>query len=507
MISGFDRRVFHGHRRTLRSARDLESYLALNRILKKQFGQQVEKVSPPLKPASWEEAQRPQRPVLYWEDNDDDKEDWARSIAAHDKIREGLIGGLTAVEVCWSFKVGGPRESPKLKLKACTRKCLHLDPSWMDPEVGLMSARIPSWFPFPLQVGLNGREGLARPRDREGLQYVRQDNGCVWRQDYARAPALWDTPLRRNGAEWLNPVAPKLNPIHQQIFQGYRTGYDWSTYQSEGATDLVFGEAEFVRRHYRAGIEPSLATFGRADVMRLLGRQIPLNGKIPRRFASSLRSDVQERPAGVRIKQSLHGNSVKAYDQACNVRRVETTLHRVEGLRVYRPKEGGTAEDLDGRPLRQGVADLHRRAEVSQKANERYLHALATLDDSTRLEELGDDLSQRVCGHGKWFRGVRPWEPADSRLLAAISRGEFSLNGLRNRDLRPLLFDLPASSPKQARRQSARVSRLLRLLRAQGLVQKVPRTHRYQVTAPGRRALTANLAARHATIAQLAKVA
>ena len=102
---------------------------------------------------------------------------------------------------------------------------------------------------------------------------------------------------------------------------------------------------------------------------------------------------------------------------------------------------------------------------------------------------------------------MRPWEPADSRLLAAISRGEFSLNGLRNRDLRPLLFDLPASSPKQARRQSARVSRLLRLLRAQGLLQKVPRAHRYQVTAAGRKALTAILAARHATIAQLAKVA
>jgi hypothetical protein len=511
VISGFDRLVFHGHLRTLSSARDMEYYLAMNRILKKEFGQHVEKVSQQLKQASLREAQSRHRPVLYLEDNDDNKEDLARSIAAQDKIREGLVCVLTAVEVCWSFKVVGERESQQLKLRACTRKCLHLYHYWMDPEVGLMSARIQSWFPFPIQVCLNGREWLARQMDRERLKYARQDNCFVWLQDYARAQALLDLQLRQNWAEWLNPIAQKLNPLHQQIFQRYRTWYYWSTYQSEWATDLVFRQGEFLRHHYRAWIEQSLATFGSTDVMRFLGRKIPLSGKIPRRFAGSLRSDVQERPEGVRIKHSLNGNSVKAYDKAFtlmgNVLRVETTLNRVEDFRVYRPKEGGAADDLDWRPLRKGIADLHRRAEVSQKANERYLNALASLDDSTRLQELVDRLSQRRCWHGKWFRGLRPWEPADSRLLAAISRGEFSLNGLRNRDLRPLLFDLPASSPQEARRQSSRITRLLRLLRAHGLLQKLPRSHRYQVTAPGRTALTAILAARNATVAQLSKVA
>jgi hypothetical protein len=511
VLSGFDRLVFHGHLRTLSSARDMEFYLAMNRILKKDFGQHVEEVSRRLKQASLEEAQCQRRPIIYLEDNDQPKEDLARSIASHDKIREGLVCVMTAVEVCWSFKVAGERESQKLKLKACTRKCLHLYHYWMDPQVGLMSARIQSWFPFPIQVCLNGREWLARQMDREKLKYVRQDNCFVWLQDYLRAQALLDTQLKQNWAEWLNLIAQRLNPIHEQIFQRYRTWYYWSTYQSEWATDLVFREAEFLRRRYRAWIEQSLATFGSADVMRFLGRNLPLSGKIPRRFTGSLRSDVQERPEGVRIKHSLNGNSVKAYDKAFtflgNVLRVETTLNRVKDFRVYRPKEGGAADDLDWRPLRKGIADLHRRAEVSQKANERYLNGLASLDDSTRLEELVDALSQRLCWHGKWFRGLRPWEPADSRLLAAISRGEFNLNGLRNRDLRPLLFDQPANSPQETRRQSARVSRLLRLLRAHGLLQKVPRTHRYQVTAAGRKALTAILAARHATVAELAKVA
>ena len=133
VISGFDRLVFHGHLRTLSSARDRESYLAMNRILKKNIGQHVEEVSRQLKQASLEEAQRQRRPVLYLEDNEEAKEDLARSIATRDKIREGLICVLTAVQVCGSSKVVGQRESQKLKLKACTRKCLHLYHYGMDP--------------------------------------------------------------------------------------------------------------------------------------------------------------------------------------------------------------------------------------------------------------------------------------------------------------------------------------------------------------------------------------
>ena len=91
---------------------------------------------------------------------------------------------------------------------------------------------------------------------------------------------------------------------------------------------------------------------------------------------------------------------------------------------------------------------------------------------------------------------VRPLDWEDSTLLEAVGRGEFVLNGLRNRDLQRLLFDTPAESPKEVKRRSARVSRQLRMLRAHGVIQKVPKTHRYQVTPAGRKAITAILTAR-----------
>jgi hypothetical protein len=70
-----------------------------------------------------------------------------------------------------------------------------------------------------------------------------------------------------------------------------------------------------------------------------------------------------------------------------------------------------------------------------------------------------------------------------------VNRGDFLINGLRNRDLQALLYEQPAASHPEQRRRSAAISRKLRMLRAHGLIRKVPRTHRYQITAEGRSSL------------------
>ena len=104
---------------------------------------------------------------------------------------------------------------------------------------------------------------------------------------------------------------------------------------------------------------------------------------------------------------------------------------------------------------------------------------------------------------GQSVRALHPFDPDDSALLEAVNRGEFTINGLRNRDLQALLYPGPALCKQEQRRRSASISRKLRLLRAHGLIQKLAHTHRYQVTEKGRLILTALLAARHATLKQL----
>lgn len=80
------------------------------------------------------------------------------------------------------------------------------------------------------------------------------------------------------------------------------------------------------------------------------------------------------------------------------------------------------------------------------------------------------------------------------------------LHGFRNRDLRQALYG-DSSDPTETRRLSSAVSRKLRLLRAHGLILKIQKTHRYQITAQGRRILSALLTARKADVTKLADAA
>jgi len=102
-------------------------------------------------------------------------------------------------------------------------------------------------------------------------------------------------------------------------------------------------------------------------------------------------------------------------------------------------------------------------------------------------------------------RRVRALDPLghDRVLLEVVCRGEFTLNGFRNRDLQRVFFGAPADEEREQRRRSAWVSRKLRLLRAHGVIRKVPGTYRYQVTERAQRAVGAIFAALGATVRDL----
>src|SRR3954454_2688313 len=104
-------------------------------------------------------------------------------------------------------------------------------------------------------------------------------------------------------------------------------------------------------------------------------------------------------------------------------------------------------------------------------------------------------------------RALNPLAPGDAALLEAVSRHEFLINGLRNRDLRRLLYGDKEAPAAEQRRQSAAITRQLRRLRGHGLIHKVPKTHRYVVSEAGRRAITALLAARNASTEELTRCA
>jgi len=511
VLSGFDRLVLRGTLRSIAYAEGMHQYLWNNQVLLKDFGSHVEQVSQRLKAASLAEANAAGRPVRYLASAEVSKEDIARRIAADDGITHGPVCVLTSVEPCRTFEIYRNRDTKHLELQPRVRKCLFLYHYAVHPVFGFLNARIQTWFPFSIQICLNGREWLARQMDAVGLSYLRHDNCFPWVEDWPRAQHLLDQQLTVEWPALLDGIARTLNPIHDEIFQARPTTYYWTTYQSEWAIDLSFRTAAELRRLYPRLLQHAMTTFGSTDIMRFLGRRISLNGDLPKQFDGQVVSDLRQRQEGVRIKHRLNDNSVKLYDKAYtelgNVLRAEATLNTVTDFRVYRPKEGAPEGGLAWRALRRGIADLHRRGEVSRKATERYLDALASVDQDTTLEDVLLRLGQPTYWHGRRVRALQPFAPDDRQLIQAISRGEFALNGVRNRDLQRLCFAQPATTPTEARRRSAWASRKLRLLRAHGLIHKVTGTHRYHLTKAGRTVTTAILTALRSSVRQLTAAA
>lgn len=511
-LSGFDRLVFRGSLRRLNYgywdrelqslvAQGMEQYLWQNHLLFKDYLDHVKRVSQKVKQASVKPFESQGLPVEFLRNPSADKDEIARAIAAERKVESGLVCALSSVELSPSFEHRGTHLVRRVK------PCQVLYQYQIHPQVGWTYARIQTWFPFNIQVGLNGREWLARQMDQQGLKYRQQGNCFVWIEDYGQAQKLMNQQLEINWAELLNGFAGQLNPLHENIFEQYPASYYWTAYQSEWATDIVFREADFLKRLMPLLVRHGMLSFSSPDVMRYFGRRVNQSGAIPANFNGTLETDLKRRQEGERVKYRINGNSAKFYDKAYSemgsvLRGAETTINTVQDFRTYRCKEGGPEEDLQWRPMRKGIADLHRRAEVSQKANDRLLNALAGVDDGRSVEELTAGIQKHTQWVGRRVRALCPWGQ-DKELFTAINHGEFFINGFRNRDLQALLYATPAESPAERRRRSSAISRKLRMLRAHGLIQKVSHTHRYHVTATGCTILVAVLTTASTTVHQL----
>jgi hypothetical protein len=436
------------------------------------------------------------------------KEDLVRELLRREGLTEGLVCVLSCVEPCQSYTIQRNRETRHLDLKPALRKCLHWYLYFLDPVWGLCHVRIQSWLPLTVHVCINGREWLCRQLQKAGIGFTRSDNCLTSVADVEAAQKLLDG---QPWAKWngmLNRLLKRSCPALLELpLADRRHKYYWSAEETEWATDVMFRSPAALAKWYPSLIQHATTTFSSRDVMRFLGRtRLPARGGVDVRFNGQVVSHLRERPEGLRIKHRMNANSVKMYDKQGSVLRIETTINDAHDLSVYRTSESDTKGKKKWQRLRKGVADLPRRAAISQAANRRYLSALAATDATTPLGQVADAIRRPLIRQGRRFRGLNPISGPDADLAAVLLRGEFVLNGFRNRDVRQRLHP-GTSTVVQQRRHSAQISRLLRLFREHGLIRKLKGKHRYHLTAHGRRTLPAFIAARNASTEKLNKLA
>ena len=506
ILHGLDRIRIRGTKRQWGHPGGLAKYLWIQGVRLVGFGKHAEQTSKRIKAATEQLAREAGLSVQYLASPGVDKDQRARQIAQQHGVREGLAAVLSAVEPCWSFEIHRDRASKRIDLQRAYRKCLHYYHYFNHPQLGWMNVRFQTWLPFNVHVCLNGREWLCRQMELHRLAYRRRDNCLVWVEDVAAAQRLLDEQLRTDWPALLDGLVRQVYPLERQLYPaGSPVPYYWSVDESEWASDFLFNRPEDLERLYPRLIERAMTSLGSRQVLRFLGRRVPAEGY--GRFTGEVLTDLRQRPSGIRVKHWVNHNSIKMYDKQGSVLRVETTINDASDIKVYRSKEGDPQGPKSWRILRKGIADLHRRAQVSQQANQRYVQALAGVDEGQRLAEVGKELSGRVPWKGRTVRGLNLLAPEDVALLEAVNQGQYALHGFRNADIREQLFGAESQDLPARRRQSSAVTRKFHLLRAHGLIRKLPHTHRYRVTEKGRAQIGLLLLARQANTEKLCPAA
>lgn len=495
-LSTFDRMIFKGHFCFMHKRENRYYLLSKENVLLKDFGKFALKVTGQIKDNAIKIADEANRPYIYLNSPKVSKENVAKDIMKADNIQQGLICILSSVELCRSFQVVSNRERKELELNFMDRKCMFLYFYYLDEEFGLMHIRVQTWFPFDIQVYINGREYLSRQLDAAGIAYERYENSFLSISDLKKAQELADRLVTKKWDRTFDNFAHKVNPYLSRINEIFGKGYFWVLDQCEYATDVMFKSRNDLLSIYPDLVEHASLSFSSKDVMTFLGRKLHNN------FLGEVVSDKKCRPQGVRVKHRMKENSIKMYDK-WSVLRIETTINNPREFKVY--KEAIRKGELRKTwvPMGKGVSNIYRYAQVSQESNIRYLNALSAVEDTSEVAADLEKLCNSIQKNGKRYSGFNPLSKACCDIFLAVLNGSNYINGFSNKDIRKILYPcLPANS-ETVKKMSGRITRLLIKLRAHKLIAKIPHSFRYAVTQKGIRIMSAALKLKRKDFPQL----
>jgi len=498
-ISGFDRMLIRGTVRSISNVEGMGKFLSSQRVLLKDFGAYAKRLSDGLKEHVEQVYGKSERPYLYLQSTGKSKEEIAEEICQKDRIDEGLVCVLAALELNWSFDIERNGEKKHLQLVSRQRKCLHFYFYYMDREFGLMHVRLQSWLPFSIQVCVNGREWLARQMDRAGIGYKKHQNSFTWIDKLDKAQQILTRLEEQGWIRMLHQFARGVNCYQKKNNTVRLNNYYWTVIQAEFATDILFDSAASLQAIYPALVHHAIEQFHTKDVLRFLGR------RTNRLFSGKATSTMVERIEGVRVKHWIEQNSIKMYDKAGSILRVETTLNNPRPFKTRRRVLERGKYRLKWLRMRKGIVDIRRHSELCRAANYRYLDALAVVDSPDPSHQVLDPLCQRIRYNNRNYRGLNPIAKRDCPFFQAMLRGEHSIQGFRNRDICKALHLHHPCDRELRRHATAHVSRRLALYRAHGLIARIPGTHRYRVTKKGHAAMPLALKLRTASMTSLAK--
>jgi hypothetical protein len=268
------------------------------------------------------------------------------------------------------------------------------------------------------------------------------------------------------GAEQIDALLRKWLARLPQPFTAddQRAGYEYevSILQAELSLTQVLDRPLTGRVFFEEVIREHL-DLGRPDRVLLI-----FDRRVTRRTPGRFRTRVITEGVIPSLHVDYKHSRVKQYHKEGRALRTETTINDT--------RDFGIGKRLTNLPALRGVGF---------GANRRLLDVQRVSHDCQLGEEAFAQITQPITVDGQRAAALRFEQDRVQALLSALVVFSLLPTGFSNRDLREHLAPLLGLSPSQL--PPGRMTYDLRRLRLHGLIERLPRTHRYQLTPDGRR--------------------
>jgi hypothetical protein len=332
----------------------------------------------------------------------------------------------------------------------------------IDRDSGPFFLKFSSYFPYNAKLCLNGHEYAKRQLAKAGIAFEALDNGIQSCAEPERLQAICDglsaAKIDALLRKWLRRLPHPFTAADRRA--GYR--YDISILQAEFSLTQVLDRPEHGRLLFEQVIRENL-DLGRPDQVQLIfGRRI--NRATPGRFRTRVLTQGVTPSLHVDYKRTR----IKQYHKEGRALRTETTINNAYDFRV-------------GRRL----ANLPALRQIGFAANRRLLNLERLSHDCMLAEDTFQAIDHPVSHNGQRASGLRFADPKVHHLWHALMLFRLLADGFRSADLRQQLADLRGCLPQSFGRGA--ITYQLRRLRLHGMIERLPRSHRYRVTDLGSR--------------------
>lgn len=378
----------------------------------------------------------------------------------------GLVHIISAMEGCNTYKPWHDKTTGKTFLRPDTSKCLHYYFYFIDEQVGLGYVRVPTWCPFRLQVYINGHNLLASELKQAGIKFSMIDNAFDSLEDVGKAQELSDKISIEKLHRKLDEFAWRFCPVYKDL----NLRYHWSVMQAEYATDIVFKKQESLQRIYSELVSTAIHTVKPENIATFLGH------KLDPRYEGEVGNNYNVRIKGSRIKHTMGSVSIKMYDKFSKILRIETTANDISFFKHFREvvhRDGTSSHEMA--PLKKNIYSLSFLTDNLKASNRRYLEFISAFDNKEVGRERLEKVTSSKSENNRNYKGFNFFSAEDLIVLTAIVRGEFNINGFRNKNMQKLLgFN------------GGKISRLIKRLRVHGLIKKATDSYKYYLTKIGK---------------------